>query len=69
MTVSQTGIGQIPESQRLLGKGILGLTSAVLLSTFIFQLLHKTETISAGFENWQPVMYAYLVWSIGLCWS
>ena len=69
MSVSQIGIAQIPENQRMLGKGILVLTTAVLISTFVFQLLHKTETISAGFENWQPVMYAYLVWAIGLCWS
>jgi len=69
MSVSQIGIAHIPENQRMLGKGILVLTTAVLISTFVFQLLHKTETISAGFENWQPVMYAYLVWAIGLCWS
>ena len=69
MSVSQIGIAQIPENQRMLGKGILVLTTAVLISTFVFQFLHKTETISAGFENWQPVMYAYLVWAICLCWS
>ena len=69
MTVSRVGIGQIPENQKLLGKGVILLTSAVLVSTFLIQLLHKTETISAGFENWRPVMYAYIVWSIGLCWA
>ena len=69
MTVSRVGICHIPENQKLLGKGVILLTSAVLVSTFLIQLLHKTEAISAGFENWRPVMYAYLVWSIGLCWA
>ena len=32
MTVSRVGIGHIPENQKLLGKGVILLTSAVLVS-------------------------------------
>ena len=32
----------------------------------VIQTLHGSGVISAGFENWRPVLYAYLLWAVGL---
>ena len=32
-------------------------------TVFLVQALHTTGTIEAGFSNWRPVLYAYLLWA------
>ena len=41
----------------------------LLVALFLIQVLYKTDTITLGFENWRPTLYAYLLWSIALCWG
>lgn len=33
------------------------------------QLLQMTGSASFGFENWRPTLYAYVLWTICLCWG
>ena len=32
----------------------------------LVQILHATGTITAGFADWRPVLYAYLLWAVAL---
>jgi len=57
-------------SQRLLvsrknaGRALIVLTSLAFLLLLLIQILHTTGTINAGFADWRPILYAYLVWAI-----
>ncbi len=59
-------------SQRLLvsrknaGRALIVLTSLAFLLLLLIQILHTTGTINAGFADWRPILYAYLVWARAL---
>ena len=38
----------------------------MLGATLLTQILYETGTTSAGFENWRPVLYAYIAWGIAI---
>src|SRR5690349_23216931 len=48
------------------GRGFVVLASLVLISVLVMELLHADGSISAGFADWRPVLYAYLLWSVAL---
>ena len=48
---------------RILVRGSAGL----LFLTAILQVLSEYQRIPIGFENWRPVLYAYVFWAICLC--
>src|SRR5262252_635728 len=56
----------VPESRRRLGWIILAAGSLVLAAIFVVQALFVSGFTSIGFANWQPLLYAYLVWGIAL---
>ncbi|MDB5525819.1 MAG: sugar transporter permease [Rhizobium sp.] len=56
----------IPASRKQLGRLIFWAASVLLVGSFVLELLYKLEVISFGFENWQPVLYAALIWSVAL---
>ena len=49
-----------------LGRALVALASLGFLLVLLIQILHATGTIAAGFADWRPILYAYLLWSIAL---
>src|SRR5882724_4705349 len=59
-------------SQRVLfsrttaGRALVVLVSLGFALLLLIQILHATGAIAAGFADWRPVLYAYLVWAVAL---
>lgn len=58
--------GHLPPGQQLAGRAIVLAASLGLATTLLVQALHKTGTITLGFETWRPSLYAFLVWAVAL---
>jgi len=69
MTTTYIGTDHVPAQQKTLGRVIIFIATILLVALFLIQILYKTNTITLGFENWRPTLYAYLLWSIALCWG
>jgi multiple sugar transport system permease protein len=52
--------------RRALGQSLLLLGSIALAVAFLVQALYSAGVISAGFANWRPVLYTYLLWAVAL---
>ena len=50
----------------LAGRSLLWSAAILLAVMVIAQALDEFEVISFGFENWRPVLYAYLFWAIAM---
>jgi multiple sugar transport system permease protein len=48
------------------GRWLIQLASLGLVAIVLAQILYEAGTISWGFENWRPVLYAFLVWAAAL---
>jgi len=48
------------------GRAIFYLASLTMAIVFVLQVLNLRGTIDSGFENWRPLLYAYLLWCIAL---
>ncbi|MFA3917633.1 carbohydrate ABC transporter permease [Ruegeria hyattellae] len=57
----------ISDSRRRLGKLLVWGTAALFLALALLQALHEAGRVSAGFETWRPVLYAYMLWATSLC--
>src|SRR5262249_35488648 len=57
---------RIANSPNYLGRGFLVFATLVLVAVLLVQILHADGRISAGFADWRPVLYAYLLWSVAL---
>src|SRR5579859_3066467 len=57
---------RIATTRRTVGLGFVILASLVLLVVLLVQILHASGMLRTGFEDWRPVLYAYLLWSIAL---
>ena len=53
--------------RRLTGKLLILIATAVLLVLILVQFFHAFGSLRLGFSNWRPILYAYLLWAIGLC--
>jgi len=62
----KVGIEHISVNRKLVGKGIIGLASLILAAVVLIQILHRTETITFGFETWRPILYTYILWAVAL---
>jgi multiple sugar transport system permease protein len=64
----QIGAGSehISASRKSAGRGLILLASLGFGAVSLVQVLYVTDTIPFGFENWRPVLYAYLLWSVAL---
>ena len=60
------GSGVISETRRNAGRALIIAATLGLGATVVFQTLYSIEAIPFGFENWRPVLYAYIVWGIAL---
>ena len=50
----------------LAGQTLVRFAAILLAVILIAQALYEFEVISFGFENWRPVLYAYLFWAIAM---
>ena len=50
----------------LAGRSLLWLAALLLAALLVIQSLHELDRIAFGFENWRPVLYAYIFWAIAL---
>jgi multiple sugar transport system permease protein len=55
---------RIPVSRKNAGRALVVVASLGLLFVLLIQILHTTGAITAGFGDWRPVLYAYLLWAI-----
>jgi len=49
-----------------IGRAIVAFASLVLLLVLLVQILRTAGAITAGFADWRPVLYAYLLWAVAL---
>ena len=49
-----------------LGRGLIIVASVILIGCTGFETLHETGITSFGFENWRPILYAFLLWGVAL---
>jgi multiple sugar transport system permease protein len=59
----------IPARRRMLGRGVMWGSAGVLLLVAGLQALQVTGHAEFGFANWRPTLYAYILWSVCLCWG
>jgi multiple sugar transport system permease protein len=57
---------EVSANRRNAGRALVLLASLGLAAIFLIQLLHAAGMIDFGFDNWRPVLYAYLVWAVVL---
>ena len=48
------------------GRAIIYAASLLLVAVLLIQALQSAGAIAFGFENWRPILYAYLIWSVAL---
>lgn len=54
-------------SRKQAGQLLILAASLAFAVVLLIQVLHTAGSIAAGFDNWRPVLYAYLVWAAALC--
>lgn len=59
----------ISDGRRRFGRAIVWGSAAILAIVVAAQVLHATATADFGFANWRPTLFAYILWSVCLCWS
>ena len=59
----------VPAARQRLGQLVLIAGWAVLLGTLAVQVLSSAGLIYKGFDNWRPLVYAYLAWAVAFGWS
>jgi multiple sugar transport system permease protein len=53
-------------ARKMLGKGMIALASLALLAVLVVQTLDAADVLHLGFENWRPVLFTYVIWSVAL---
>jgi multiple sugar transport system permease protein len=59
----------ISGSRMAFGRAVMWGSARLLIFTAILQSLDRAGTLDLGFSNWRPTLYAYVLWSICLCWG
>ncbi len=57
----------ISKERQRLGRAVIWLSTLVALGPLVFQLLYEAGVTENGLENWRPVAYAFVLWSVALC--
>ncbi len=57
---------RIALSRKNAGRALIVAASLASLLVLLIQILHTTGLLAAGFADWRPVLYAYLVWATAL---
>jgi multiple sugar transport system permease protein len=58
--------GAVAPGRRNLGRALIWLASLAFVILVAVQILHVAGQIEAGFANWRPILYAYVLWSVAL---
>src|SRR5258708_12971645 len=53
---------RIVVSRKNAGRALVVLASLGSLLLLLIQILHSSGPITAGFADWRPILYAYLLW-------
>ncbi len=56
----------VSDSRRSAGRMLITVATVALAIIVVFQSLYSAGAIPYGFENWRPVMYAYILWGISI---
>jgi multiple sugar transport system permease protein len=56
----------VASMRRATGRAIVLVASLGLAAVLLIQILHAGGYFEFGFQNWRPVLYAYLAWAIAL---
>ena len=62
----ETVTSSIGTGRRLLGQGLIAAASVILLAMILIEGLHRVGLSDFGFENWRPVLYAFILWGVAL---
>jgi multiple sugar transport system permease protein len=62
----ETAALRIPHGRRLFGRALVAAVSLGFAAIVLVQVLHDAGASAFGFENWRPVLYAFLGWAIAL---
>ncbi|WP_299967438.1 sugar ABC transporter permease [uncultured Roseobacter sp.] len=57
----------ISTRRRRMGRAMVWGTVALTATLATLQFAHDAGTLGWGFDNWRPVLYAYLLWATALC--
>jgi multiple sugar transport system permease protein len=57
----------ISKERQRLGRAVIWLSTLVALGPLFFQLLYEAGVTENGLENWRPIAYAFVLWSVALC--
>jgi multiple sugar transport system permease protein len=52
--------------RRRLGRWLIALATLALAAVVTLQLFHTFGSVDAGFKNWRPILYAYVIWAVAL---
>lgn len=58
-----------PAGRQRLGRLVLIAGWIILIGTLAVQILSSAGLIYNGFNNWRPLVYAYLAWAVAFGWS
>ncbi len=61
------GLEHVAEGRRKAGRLLMRAASALLIIVLLIHVLNLTGVIGFGFENWRPILFAYVLWSVALC--
>ena len=59
----------ISPARRALGRSVVWGAAVLVALVVILQILDQTGRLSIGWTSWQPTLFAFVVWSVALCWS
>ena len=57
----------ISPARAALGRVMVWSAAAILAVTLAVQALYEYQYITFGFENWRPILYAYILWAVCFC--
>ena len=59
----------IPPARQRLGRALIWGSFGLMVCLAAVQALAEMQITSLAFATWRPVLYAYVLWSVCLCWA
>ncbi|MEP4196960.1 MAG: sugar ABC transporter permease [Aliishimia sp.] len=57
----------VSDRRKRLGKLMVWSTAALCALLALWQMAFETGRVTTGFDNWRPVLHAYMLWATALC--
>ena len=57
----------ISDSRKRFGKMLVWGSALLCAGLAVWQMAFETGRVGSGFENWRPILYAYVLWAFALC--